>query len=195
MPTIEVFETVRQPTAASTANPSGLYARQRFEAGLQCLKSPGVQVQRHAISLDGLLAFDNGTVKTAIELQGEDSLPMVAFDGTIISIDGYPTHTELLTAAGYRPSDNPEFLREASALAAGVSEGLLINDLAQVRLNYDRARLLGLTADDLRSIIELAKTAGRQTIRDETLAQLERFLAFGPAGKQQAPRCSCGGEC
>ena len=76
MPTIEVFETSRKPTAASATNPSGLYARQQFEAGLQWLESRGVQIERHAISLDGPLAIDNETVKSAIELPRGELAPI-----------------------------------------------------------------------------------------------------------------------
>jgi len=89
MPTIEVFETSRTRTGANAPNPNGLYARQQFGTGLQWLESRGVHIERHAIPLDGTLAIDNGTVKTATELQGEDALPITVLNDTIISIGGY----------------------------------------------------------------------------------------------------------
>lgn len=194
MPTIEVFETSRKPTAVGTANPSGLYARQQFEAGLRWLESRGVHIERHAISLDGPLAIDNGTVKTAIELQGEDALPIVVLDDTIISIGGHPTRSELLVSAGNKASDDPGFLHEMSTLAANMRAALAANNTTQFLLHYEQALALGLPAEDLRGVVESAKAASRATIRDETLTKVEQFLAFGPAGKPKAPRCSCSGE-
>jgi hypothetical protein len=191
MATIEIFETSRKPTAASAANRSGLYARQQFEAGLRWLESRGVHIERHAIALNGPMAIDNGTVKTAIELQGEDSLPIVVLDGTIISIGGHPTRSELMVSAGYKASDDPGFLHEVSVLADNMTAALAANNATKFLLHCDQALSLGLSAEDLRSVVESAKSASRETIRDETLTKVEQFLAFGPAGTPKVPRCSC----
>ena len=194
MPIIEVFEASRKPAATNTENPSDLYARQQFEAGLQWLKSRGVHVERHAISLDGPLPIGNSTVKTAIELQREDSLPMVVLDSTIISIGGYPTRSELMVSAGYKTSDDPGFLQEVSALAASMRATLAENNTTMFLLYCEQGLSLGLPAEQLRKIIESAKNTCRGAVRDETLTKVEQFLASGATGKPKAPRCSCSGN-
>lgn len=190
MPTIQIFETSRKLAAAGPANPSGLYARQQFEAGLQWLESRGVHIERHAISLDRPLAIDNGTIKTAIELQGEDSLPIVVLDGTIISIGGYPTRSEILVSVGSKASDDPDFLHEISALATNMRAALAANNATKFVMHCEQALSLGLPAETLRSLVESAKTANHETIRDETLTKVEQFLA----GKPKVPHCSCSGD-
>lgn len=194
MPIIEVFEASRKPAATNTENPSGLYARQQFEAGLQWLKSRGVHVEWHTISLDGPLPIGDSTVKTAIELQREDSLPIVVLDGNIISIGGYPARSELMISAGYKTSDDPGFLQEVSDLAASMRATLAGNNTTTFLMYCEQALSLGMPAEDLRKIIESAKNACREAIRDETLTKVEQFLAFGPGGKPKAPRCSCSGN-
>ena len=191
MPTIEVFETSRKPTAASAANPIALYARQQFEAGLQWLESRGARIERHAISLEGPLTIDNGTVKTAIELQGEDSLPIVVLDGTIISMGGHPTRSEILVCAGYSASDDPGFTQELSTLAANMRAALAANNATKFILHCEQGLSLGLRTEDLRSIVESAKSVSSEAIPEDTLAKVEQFLAFGPTGKPKVPRCSC----
>ncbi len=193
MPTIEVFGMSRKPIAASTESPSHLYARQQFDAGLQWLESRGVRIERHAISPHGNFATDNAAVKTAVELQGADSLPIVVLDGTIIAISGYPSRSELLASAGHPPSSDPGFVREKTIQATGMSAALAANNLAQFRNHYDRAQLLGISSDDLREMVESARAASRTDLRDETLTELEQLLASGPAGKPKASRCTCRG--
>ncbi len=192
MPSIEIFEASRQSTAASTASPRDLYARQQFEAGLQWLQSRGVHVERHSISLDGSLAVENSTVRTAIELQGEDSLPLVVLNGTIISIGGHPTRSDLLVSAGYKTSDDPGFLQELSSLATNMGAALTSNNTTTLLFHCEQVLSLGVPAEDLRQIIESEKTANRQTIRDDTLTKVEQFLALGSAGRPKVPPCSCG---
>ncbi len=194
MLTIQIFEMSRNPAAATAVNRNDLYARQQFEAGLQWLKSRGVHVERHAISLDGPLPIDNPTLKTAIELQREDSLPIIVLDGSIISIGGYPARSELMISAGYKTSDDPGFLQEVSDLEASMRATLAGNNTTMFLLYCEQALSLGLPAAHLRKIIEAAKNTCRGAIRDETLTMVEQFLAFGATGKPKAPRCSCNGR-
>ena len=184
MAKVEVFE-------AEQSDQSRTFAQEQFEAGLQWLQSRGAEIQRHKLPATGPVLVENTTVTSAVELQGRSSLPITVLDGTIIGIGGYPTRAELLASAGYQATEDPAFLCEALALAAGVGAALAANNLGQFRIDYERARDLGIPAEGLRSVIESAKAAGGGMIRDETLTKMEQFLAFGPAGKPKAPRCTC----
>jgi hypothetical protein len=53
---------------------------------------------------------------------------------------------------------------------------LAVNNLEQFRVDYERARVLGVAAGDLRHAIESSKSAGQEGIREETLTKLELCL-------------------
>ncbi len=194
MPTIEIFETSQKPTAASAANPGGLYARQQFEAGLQWLQSQGMVVERHAIGGENAVSAADNSVQTAIELQGADALPVTTLEGTIIGIGGYPSRAELLKLAGYEPERDLSFVSEVTALSRSMGAALAVNDLEQFRNDYECARLLGLPSEELRILADAAKTAADGSLQEETLTKLEQFLAFGRGGVPKSARCNCGGE-
>ena len=191
MPTIEVFEAL-QPVKGRPVDDGVAFSRTEFEAGLRSLQSRGVEIRRPAIPPDRYVTIENATVKTALELQGPDALPMVAVEGTVISVGGYPTRAELGAAAGIPATQDPEFFREALAIVAGMSAALAVNNLDQCRLLYQKARALGLSVEDLRNALEGAKAVGRESIRDESLTELDRFLALGPSGKPKVSHCTCG---
>ncbi len=89
MPKIQIHESFRSPVATNTPNQASTYARQQFEAGLQWLQSQGVEVERHVIGTKNSFSATDDAVQTAIDLQGEEVLPVTTFDGTIIGIGGY----------------------------------------------------------------------------------------------------------
>lgn len=194
MPRIEVFESLPSPIIGNAANLSGTYARQQFEAGLRWLQSQGVEVEQHVIGAENSVSATDSSVKTAIELQGGDALPVTTVDGMIIGIGGYPTRAELLKAAGYDPERDFSFVIEVTALCKRMGAALAANNLDQFRTNFESARVLGVPSEELRRLAEAAKTAAGGSLQEETLTKLEQFLAFGPEGVPKSARCNCAGE-
>ncbi len=191
MPIVEVFEASEPPKGGRTDADLD-FRRQELAAGLKWLQSHGVETRHYTIPTNGSVAIENATVKTALELQGPEALPMLAVDGTIISVGGYPTRAELSAAAGFPAMQDLEFFQEVLGLVAGMSAALVGNDLEQCLSFYQKARGLGVSEDNLRKALDAAKAGGRKSVRDETLTRLDQFLAFGPSGKPPKQRCACG---
>jgi hypothetical protein len=53
------------------------FARKEFESRLRWLESKGVKVQRYTMPRDASWSSINPTVKSAVEAQGADCLPIV----------------------------------------------------------------------------------------------------------------------
>ena len=117
------------------------------------MKSRGVQLERHAISLDDPSTIENGTVKAAIELQEEDALPIIVLDGTIISIGGHPTCSEILVPQGIKPRRIRGSSMSCRPWRANMRAALAANDTTKFLLHCEQTLSLGLPSEELRSIL------------------------------------------
>ena len=72
----------------------------RFAADLAWLKHQGVDVQRFNLSQEPAQFASDGAVKHALETMGEEALPLVKVNQTVMSSGRYPTRDELAVWAG-----------------------------------------------------------------------------------------------
>jgi hypothetical protein len=77
----------------------------RFAADLEWLRSKGVRVERHNLAQEVGAFTDNPTVKTTLNRQGTNCLPLVLVNGEIVSQATYPTRKVLagLVGVDYEP--------------------------------------------------------------------------------------------
>ena len=70
----------------------------QFASALEWLKSEGVEVERFNLGHQPGAFVQNATVKSAMDSDGMDCLPMVIVDGAITRKGGYMTRQELGTS-------------------------------------------------------------------------------------------------
>ena len=77
----------------------------RFAADLEWLKSKGIEVERYNLAQEVAAFTSNSVVKTALNSQGSNCLPLVLLDGSIVSEGAYPTREQLakLTGVEFEP--------------------------------------------------------------------------------------------
>ncbi len=180
------------PMCCSTGvcGPSVDPALPRLAADLAWLSDQGVQVTRHNFSQNPGAFAENTLVRSALQEQGNECLPLFVVDGKIVSSGTYPSRDQLAAFVGLAETgrkvtlDSPE-VKELVAIGASIAA----NCLACFKFHHDKAVQLGLTADDITRAINMAlavkKTAGEHVMKlaDSTL---------NPAPKVTEPS-SCGG--
>jgi len=67
----------------------------QFASALEWLKEEGVEVQRYNLGHQPGEFVQNATVKSTLDSDGMDCLPLVIIDGAIARKGGYMTRTEL----------------------------------------------------------------------------------------------------
>ena len=164
-----------------------------FASRLRWLESKGVRVQRYTLPGDASWSSINPTVKSAVEAQGADCLPIVAVDESIISVGGYPSPIELMEATGWAPENDAEFFRLIETEKAALAAAINASDFKSFQDQWERLRSLGVRDADLSQAVQSATAKAGTALSDETRTRIERFMAFGPKGEPPKPRCACEG--
>jgi hypothetical protein len=72
----------------------------RFAADVEWLKQQGVEVERYSLSSQPAAFVQQQAVKDALENDGNNCLPLVVVNGTIVSKGIYPTRSTLMKLSG-----------------------------------------------------------------------------------------------
>ncbi len=101
MKILEVFD---PPMCCSTGvcGPSVDPVLVRFAADCQWLAGQGVPVARHNLAQEPQAYAENELVKAALEKYGSECLPVVIWNGSIVSRGRYPARDELAKLAGLK---------------------------------------------------------------------------------------------
>ena len=104
MKKVQVFD---PPLCCSTGvcGPDVDPALVQFAADLQWLANQGVAVERYNLAQQPQAFATNEVVITALRQRGNECLPLVLLDGSIVSQDHYPSRAELAGLAGVDPGD------------------------------------------------------------------------------------------
>ncbi len=99
MKTVEVFD---PPMCCSTGvcGPKIDPALVRFAADLHWLANQKLAVERYNLAQQPQAFAASTVVKRALEERGNDCLPLILLDGSIVSQGRYPTRDELARMAG-----------------------------------------------------------------------------------------------
>ena len=113
MKKVEIFD---PPMCCSTGvcGPKVDPALVKFAADIHWLANQRIAVERYNLAQQPQAFAANTLVKTALQEQGNDCLPLILLDGEIISQGRYPTRGELARLAGVQAD-------EASETASGTS--------------------------------------------------------------------------
>lgn len=130
----------------------------RFAADLDWLVGKGVQVERFNLAQQPGAFADNEAVRTALGDQGNDCLPLIVVDGQIVSRGSYPGRDTLARLAGVEENGHSSLLspqvRELVAIAAAIAA----NCEPCLKYHYDKARKLGVSAEDMNGAVAISLT-------------------------------------
>lgn len=107
MKRVEVFD---PPMCCSTGvcGPTVDPALVKFAADLHWLASQRIAVERYNLAQQPQAFAANALVKTALHDHGNDCLPVILLDGSIVSEGRYPTREELARLTGVQADETPE---------------------------------------------------------------------------------------
>lgn len=107
MKRVEVFD---PPMCCSTGvcGPKVDPALVKFAADLHWLANQRIAVERYNLAQQPQAFAANALVKTVLHEHGNDCLPLILLDGSIISEGRYPSREELARLAGVQADEAPE---------------------------------------------------------------------------------------
>ena len=125
MKRIEVFD---PPMCCSTGvcGPKVDPALVKFAADLHWLANQRIALERYNLAQQPQAFAANALVKAALHEHGNDCLPLILLDGSIISQGGYPNREELARLAGVQTGE--ESLAAPGASSSNAVKLPVIND-------------------------------------------------------------------
>jgi Arsenical resistance operon protein ArsD len=83
----------------------------RFAADVEWLKTKGVEVERFNLAQQVVAFMRNATVKSTLNANGTECLPLILVDGSIVAEGSYPTRRDLARYTQVAYEDAPTILR------------------------------------------------------------------------------------
>lgn len=190
MTTIQVFD---PPMCCSTGicGPTVDPKLARFAADLHWLANKGVRVERFNLSQQPQAFAANPTVKTALEVHGNECLPLVLVNGEIRSRGSYPSREELTRMAGVvEAMSAPSLYTDAVAELVAIAAAIAANCDPCFKYHIQQAKKLGVSREDMMRAVKTAQ-AVKETPAKAMLQLAQRFLEEDPAGLPVVQNC-CG---
>ena len=160
----------------------------RFAEDLDWLKHQGVDVERYNLGQQRAAFVDSPVVKNTLDKEGDPCLPLTVVDGAVVCKGHYPTRDMLAGYAGLevKPSIFTDAVKELVAIGASIGS----NCEPCFKHHYNEARKLGVSKDDMRLAVKMAKMV-KDTPARSILELADRYLA---EPRPQASPCCSGAE-
>ena len=155
MATIQVFD---PPMCCSTGvcGPAVDPELVRFAADVDWLQANGAIVERFNLAQQpGAFATDD-VVRVALEAEGNECLPLVVVDGQIVSRATYPDRDTLATLAGLGDDGRPSLFTPQVQELVAIGAAIASNCEPCLKFHYDKARRLGVSAQDMHTAVAVA---------------------------------------
>ncbi|MGC8549164.1 MAG: arsenite efflux transporter metallochaperone ArsD [Acidobacteriaceae bacterium] len=170
---LEVFD---PPMCCSTGicgpNPDPVLPR--FASDLHWLESQGVIVERYNLAQEPQAFAASETVKASLVEYGNDCLPLILANGSVVSRGSYPTRKELASFAGIQ-EETPVLYTAAVAELVAIGASIASNCEPCFKYHFDQARKLGVSFEDMARAVETAK-AVRESPARSVLELANRLL-------------------
>lgn len=159
----------------------------RFAADVDWLKSQGVDVGRFNLSEQPTAFATHATVKAALEKEGNECLPLIMVDGSVVCKGKYPSRETLASYAGIENQKSifSEAVKELVAIGASIAS----NCEPCFKHHYNEARKLGVSKEDMHLAVEMAQSVKESPSRS-ILTLADKYLKDAPT---KASPC-CGGD-
>jgi AhpD family alkylhydroperoxidase len=168
----------------------------RFAADLDWAKGQGFIVERYNLSQQPSEFVNNSLVKTTLEKEGNDCLPIILVDGAVIHKGSYPTRQKLAELVGHTmPSTLKIMTAEVRELVA-IGAAIACNCEVCFKFHYDKARKLGISDDDMVDAVDTGiavKNSPAQSIKDLAYKYLKKETQKEASGGSGC--CSGSGCC
>ncbi len=158
MTRIEVFD---PPMCCSTGvcGPAVNPALASFAAELQRITNQGIHVDRYNLSQQPQAFATNQIVKTALELEGNECLPMILLDGRIASKGTYPGREELDRICGLATAAPAASLYTAEvAELVAIGAAIAANCEPCFKYHFQQAKKLGVSREDMMRAVKTAQS-------------------------------------
>lgn len=191
MTTIEVFDPALC-CSTGVCGPSVDPALARFAGDAEWLSAQGITVQRYNLAQQPAAFAEREIVRETLVAKGEDCLPLILADGTVVHEGGYPTRDELAALAGL---DTPAFtytplVDELVAVAAAIGS----NCEPCLEYHVELALRLGLSRDDIARAVKTARKVKDTPARHIANRADELLSEVAPAAPTVAGGCGCSSE-
>jgi AhpD family alkylhydroperoxidase len=155
MAQIQIFD---PPMCCSTGvcGPSVDPALVRFAADLEWLQANGIDAERFNLAQQPGTFVETGVVRTALEEEGNDCLPLIVVDGQIVSRAAYPDRDTLARLAGLTDTGGPSLFSPQVQELVAIGAAIAANCEPCLKFHYDKARKLGVSARDMHSAVSVA---------------------------------------
>lgn len=172
----------------------------RFAADLKWLAGQGIEVERFNLAQQPAAFAQNATVSELLRAKGDDCLPLILVDGSVVTEGIYPARDKLAAMVNLSYTPKPSLFSDAVAELVAIGASIASNCEPCFRYHYDRARKLGVSKDDMahavavaqgvkeapaRSILELADRylKSPSDLELETLPMASKVPSAKPGGK------------
>jgi len=155
MAQIQIFD---PPMCCSTGvcGPSVDPALVRFAADLEWLQANGVVAERFNLAQQPGAFAESEVVRTALEEEGNDCLPLIVIDGQIVSRASYPDRDTVSRLAGLADGKQPSLFSPQVQELVAIGAAIASNCEPCLKFHYDKARKLGVSAQDMHSAVAVA---------------------------------------
>lgn len=189
MTKVEVFD---PPMCCSTGvcGPNVDPQLARFAADLHWLANQGIQVERYTLSQQPQAFAANRLVKTALEVEGNQCLPLMLINGQVVSKGAYPVREELARLSGVGETPAPSLYTDAVAELVAIGAAIAANCEPCFKYHFQQAKKLGVSREDMMRAVKTAQSV-KETPAKAMLDLAHRFLEQEPAGLPVVESC-CG---
>ena len=155
MTQIQVFD---PPMCCSTGvcGPSVDPALVRFAADLDWLQANGVAAERFNLAQQPGAFAESDVVRTALEEEGNECLPLIVVDGLIVSRAAYPDRDTLARLVGLLGDSEPSLFSPQVQELVAIGAAIGANCEPCLKFHYDKARKLGVSAQDMHAAVAVA---------------------------------------
>jgi AhpD family alkylhydroperoxidase len=147
-----------------------------FSADVDWAKQNGAQIERFNLAQQPLAFAENAIVKSILEKDGQEGLPLFLVDGAVVLSGRYPSRDELIKWLGITTA--PSLFTEQVAELVAIGAAIGANCEPCFKYHYDQARKLGVSNLDMRYAVDLAQKV-KDTPARNMLDMAARYL--GPA--------------
>lgn len=147
----------------------------RFAADLDWLKTQGVDVQRSNLAQQPADFAAEPLVKGLLEEHGEEALPAILVGSIVVSFGVYPSRAELAAWADVEWSGQSIFTDSVAELVA-IGASIAAGCEPCFKFHYDKARKLGVSREDMRLAVDLARSV-KETPARAMLELTDRYLS------------------
>ncbi|MBI5447071.1 MAG: arsenite efflux transporter metallochaperone ArsD [Deltaproteobacteria bacterium] len=174
----------------------------RFAADLEWLKEQGIALERFNLAQQPGAFARTPLVRQALELDGNDCLPLVVVGSAIVSRGAYPTRDELAASVGLEVAEPLTRFTPVVAELVAIGAAIASNCEPCFKYHFTQARKLGVSRQNMARAVAVGR-AVKEAPAGAVLALAERFLGCSvspgeagapPQGAGCGQTTSAGGE-